>query len=115
MGKANGNDDNYNIIPEYASYKSSFEIYSYVDSSTANFNSHVCPCVLASNQQQLKAVSQALMSPLNQKVLKVKKKEMTNMLARWIADSMRTFFIVNDDSFTAIIEKCMEIGKKYDC
>ena len=48
------------------------------------------------------------------KLIAMKKKEMINLCARWIADSMRTFSIVNDRGFRVIVGKCIDSGKFCD-
>jgi hypothetical protein len=55
--------------------------------------------------------SQGPRSATASKLLTQKKKEMTNLCARWVADSMRPFSIVRDRGLKEIIEKAVEIGK----
>ncbi len=38
---------------------------------------------------------------------------MKKVCARWIAHSMRSFQIVKDPGFKAVIDECLKIGKKY--
>ena len=59
----------------YAACKNCFETYRYIDSSTANLNSHVCPRVLSLNQLTLQKLSQTIMPPIDQKLLSMKNKK----------------------------------------
>lgn len=112
MSSQDGNQ--FELIPGFASCKSCFETYRYVDSSTANLNSHICPLKSPSNQSRIKAATHSPGSSFDSKLVAMKKKEMTNLCARWIADSMRPFSIVNDRGFKVIVEKCIDIGKLCD-
>jgi Hermes transposase DNA-binding domain len=104
-------ESQFEIIPGYASCKSCFETYRYVDSSTANLNSHICPRMSSANQSRIKRTTQSTGSSIDFKLVATKKKEMTSLCARWIADSMRPFSIVNDHGFKLIVDKCIDIGR----
>lgn len=108
---SNEKENKFEIIPGFASCKTCFETYRYIDSSTANLNSHVCPRMLPSDQPTLAMKSQTPRSAMACKLLTQKKKEMTNLCARWVADSMRPFSIVDDRGLREIVDKSIEIGK----
>ena len=108
---SNENENKFEIITGFASCKTCFETYRYIDSSTANLNSHVCPRQLPSTQSKLFPQSRTPRSMMACKLLTQKKKEMTNLCARWAADSMRPFSIITDRGFREIIDKSIEIGK----
>ncbi|CAF1402498.1 unnamed protein product [Adineta ricciae] len=108
---SNESENQFEIIPGFASCRSCFETYRYIDSSTANLNSHVCPRIVHPNQQTLTMKSQTPRSTAMCKLLAQRKKEMTNLCARWVADSMRPFSIVGDYGLKEIIDKSVEIGR----
>jgi hypothetical protein len=97
------------VIPGFASCKTCFETYKYMDSSTGNMNSHQCSRSVSSDQQTL---STFVRSPHqnNGKILTRKKEEMKKLCVRWIASSMRPFQIVSDPGLKQIIQASINLG-----
>ena len=111
--------DEFTPIPGFASCFTCFETYRYVDSSTTNINSHRCSS-LSLNQSSLD-YHFGSKSPVNQseqrtipikKAVSRRKEEMKKICARWIAHSMRSFQIVQDPGFKAVVDECLKIGKR---
>ena len=112
--------DEFTVILGFASCFKCFETYRYVSSSTTHINSHKCLNLLPSDQTSLDHHF-AFKSPAHQteqrtisttKVIVKKKEEMKKVCARWIAHSMRSFEVVQDPGFKAVIDECLKIGKK---
>ena len=108
-------------IPGFASCFKCFETYRYLNSSTTHINSHKCPKLLPSNQTSIDQhfLSKSNPHQNNQRAVPVtkaiikRKEQMKKICARWIAQSMRSFQIVEDSGFLAVIDECLKIGKKH--
>lgn len=112
--------DEYIAIPGFASCFKCFETYRYVDSSTTHISSHKCLNVSPLNQTLLDHHFRSK-SPASQteqraipvtKAIAKRKEEMKKVCARWIAHSMRSFQIVQDPGFKAVIDESLKIGKR---
>jgi hypothetical protein len=103
------NPNEFTIISGFASCKTCFETYKYMDSSTGNLNSHQCSRSLPSDQQTL---SSFVKSPSrnNGKLIARKKEEIKKLCVRWIASSMRPFQIVSDPGLKQIVKASISFG-----
>ncbi|CAF4289239.1 unnamed protein product [Rotaria sordida] len=113
--------DEFIAIPGFASCFKCLETYRYIDSSTTHINSHKCPKLLSSNQTSLDQHFLSKSSPRQTdqrtvpvaKAIAKRKEEMKKVCARWIAHSMRSFQIVQDPGFKAVIDECLKIGREF--
>ena len=103
------NSNEFTLIPGFASCKTCFETYKYMDSSTGNLNSHQCSRTLPSDQHSLASFVQSP-SRSNGKLVLKKKEEIKKLCVRWIASSMRPFQIVSDPGLRQIVQASMNIG-----
>ena len=103
------NPNEFTIISGFASCKTCFETYKYMDSSTGNLNSHQCSRSLPSDQQTL---SSFVKSPSrnNGKLIARQKEEIKKLCVRWIASSMRPFQIVSDPGLKQIVKASISFG-----
>ncbi|CAF3830107.1 unnamed protein product [Rotaria sp. Silwood1] len=108
-------------IPGFASCFKCLETYRYVNSSATHINSHKCSKLLSSTQTSLDQHFLSKSSPRQTdqrtapvtKAIAKRKEEMKKVCARWIAHSMRSFQIVQDFGFKAVIDECLKIGREF--
>ncbi|CAF4481727.1 unnamed protein product, partial [Rotaria sp. Silwood2] len=113
--------DEFIVIPGFVSCFKCWETYRYVNSSITHLNSHKCPKLSSSNQTSLDQhfLSKSIPRPTDQRTVPVtkaiakRKEEMKKVCAWWIANSMRSFQIVQDPGFKAVIDECLKIGREF--
>ncbi|CAF1331276.1 unnamed protein product [Rotaria sordida] len=113
--------DEFIAIPGFVSCSKCFDTYRYVDSSTTHIKSHKCLNSLPSNQTSLDDHfrPKSLGQPNEQRTIPItkavakRKEEMKKVCARWIAHSMRSFTIVQDPGFKAVVDECLKIGREF--
>jgi hypothetical protein len=103
----------YQILPGFASCKTCFDTYKYIDSSTGNLNSHRCCRDLSSDQLSIASFLQSPRSTTASKLISKRKEEIKKLCAKWVAGSMRSFKIVNDRGLKDLIQACLDIGNFY--
>ncbi|CAF4456427.1 unnamed protein product [Rotaria sp. Silwood2] len=113
--------DEFIAIPGFASCSKCFETYRYIDSSTTHIKSHKCGTSLSLNQSSLNHYFQSK-QPISgsvertitiTKAIAKRKERIREVCARWIAHSMRSFQIVTDPGFKAVIDECLKIGQEF--
>ncbi|CAF3622568.1 unnamed protein product [Rotaria socialis] len=112
------NKDEFTVIPGFASCSKCFETYRYVNSSTTHINAHKCLNLLPSDQTSLDHhfPSKSLAHQTEQRTVPItkaiarKKEAMKKVCAVWIAHSMRSFKVVQDPGFKAVIGECLKIA-----
>ncbi len=113
---AMSNDDDpskFKILPGFASCKTCFDTYKYIDSSTGNLNSHRCCRDASPDQSSIASFLQSPRSTNTSKIISRRKEEIKQLCARWVAGSMRSFRIVNDRGLKDLIQACLDIGKVF--
>jgi hypothetical protein len=108
-------ENNFEIIPGFASCKQCFETFRHIGGSTTSMNEHQCPKAVVKGQQSIKdSVHATGHRPIYiEKIIKKKKENIKRLCAQWAATSMRPFQIVDDPGFKQILQECLNTGTYY--